>query len=469
MARELQVKVPRYEDAEVLGLPEHGRIFAITNSQRSKLACPKRWWFRFAEGLRPRSISAPLRYGRGWDLFLEDLNAWWMEHDTDYPGDGSACVWCGGQGRDLAAGWECEECGGTGSGPVARIAAEWRQELQDLALQARQQGWSLWTNPDEIEQQILTLERAAYGYLQRYGPQPPINVRIVAVKLQVAAPVLVPGSGRVYRPELYVVREADGSLRMARTGEAKNPALDVRKVKWPVYQVAELDRVAASRKTGALWVGEFKSSTSPRTYVENQEIDPQVVGYSWILRHVVDQGLLVEPAWSHRGGIEPGTPIAGFTYDCTSSNLQYDPKVLKSGKVSVAKNRTVPSWRFTGFCAEHGLDAGEYSEHIEALRRRFDGKLYVRDWGSLGPTDLKRYEVELYGIARRHLQGYRDAATAISGSDVAARFPRVAICRLPGGSCPYRGPCLEDGEQPREHYEIADPLRWDLQEETAHE
>ena len=38
--------------------------------------------------------------------------------------------------------------------------------------------------------------------------------------------------------------------------------------------------------------------------------------------------------------------------------------------------------------------------------------------------------------------------------------PRVPVCRLPGGSCPFKAPCFNDGPDVRQAFDVADGVRW---------
>ena len=52
------IEIPRYEDADLPGLPE--KAWVITNSERNAAACPKRHWFGYTEGLSPKETACLL-------------------------------------------------------------------------------------------------------------------------------------------------------------------------------------------------------------------------------------------------------------------------------------------------------------------------------------------------------------------------------------------------------------------------
>jgi hypothetical protein len=76
--------------------------------------------------------------------------------------------------------------------------------------------------------------------------------------------------------------------------------------------------------------------------------------------------------------------------------------------------------------------------------------------------------VELYAEAVR-LSGWRRAvvgtATGIGGTvaddeSVAEQWPRVPLCRTPGGSCPFTGICQQDSAEGRAVFERRPSVRW---------
>lgn len=489
----MRTYVPRYEG--VVGLPP--RSIAITNTQRARGHCPRRLWFSEIERLST-GTSIPMNYGRAWHACLEEVHRWWMLHDTRYDGDGHVCTGCGGRGDYNGAGPlrgdPCALCDGTGCGPILSF----RRALEEMCNSPA----ALYTR-EEVTDEVERLERAFEGWLRRYGRAPYKSHRVVAVEIPLARPILHPRNGKPFRPRMWFVREGD-SLRLAATGEVSGEialptGATIEKKWWPWYQVATLDCVLQHRRTGALYVGEFKSSASPSTLIEGLNVDPQTDGYCWVLEHAVERGFLDNA----RDG-----KVKGFVYDVTSSAHQRDPQPLKPTRVQqvdaegrplfiekgerkaeanlVNKGRrkawildaegepvlrspglsrdtrkTIPSWRYRDAVIAAGYDPADYSEEIEDLRTRVDSKLYVRDFGTVGAEPRARYAEEIYAEAARFAGLWRAAATATDMIDLNIAFPRVTVCRLPGGSCPYRGPCLNDGPDARAGYTVAEVQTWE--------
>lgn len=467
----MQLAVRRYEQ-EVRGLP--ARAVVLTNSERVTAACARRWWFSEVEGLRPRQVERPLRFGAAWAQLLDEVHRWWMQHDTPFPdGAEDRCAWCGGYG--------CERCaspadGAPGAGPVARTLRGW-QRLQREGATA-EEGW----NP---ERDAEALRRTLDGWFRSLGHRgPPDEYRVVGAEVAFAAPILTP-SGTPFAPVTWMVEHAPGQLRLARTGEARHPK--ARSVRWPWYQIGKLDALYQHRQTGDLMVWEGKTSGDPSGYLHGLSVDPQVPGYTWLVSH-------------HLQAYPGARRVAGYLYDVSSSAYQADPPLLKpepvrvldaNGEAVKAKGRnvyqldangeqilrspglsratsagTVPSWRFEAAIAQHGFDPAEYRDHVTRLQVEVDPRLYVREFGTVGQEAVTRYARELLGIARRLAQGRRDAALAVEG-DVDEAFPRTPVCRTGGARCPYRGPCLQDGPLARADFDLDVSMQWTINAEQA--
>ena len=57
----------------------------ITNSERTRSACPTRWLLSGPDRLLPVERVRPLAWGSAWHEWLEDVHRWWMAKDTEYP------------------------------------------------------------------------------------------------------------------------------------------------------------------------------------------------------------------------------------------------------------------------------------------------------------------------------------------------------------------------------------------------
>lgn len=463
----MRLTVPRY--AGVRGLP--ARAVTVSNSERTKFVCLRRGWFAYIERLKSGN-TRPRSFGNAWHSCVEDVHRYWMIHDSAYEGDGLECVWCGPDG--------CTECEGSELGPVAKYRAE---------LLAASLGDSALYTTDEVDGEIARLSCALDGYLRTYGREPYKSYKVIGVEVPLCRMITNPRSGRPYAPEMYYVREGR-ILRLAATGEVsgETPLPDGATTevhRWPWYQVAKLDCIIQHRTTGVIYVDEWKSSASPKTLIEGLNVDPQTDGYVWVLEDAIERGLF---------GLVRGE-VRGYLYDVTSSTPHRSPallapkpvkrlhpetgepwkvkgkwqylldddgaKIERTPGLSKATNKTIPSWRYEAAIAEHGFDPAEYREVVAHYRATVNPKLYQREFGSCGPEPRARYAEEIYASARQLADLYRKAARARDMVDVNVAFPRVPVCRLPGGACSYRGPCMADGEEARNNYEKAETQVWE--------
>ena len=102
---------------------------------------------------------------------------------------------------------------------------------------------------------------------------------------------------------------------------------------------------------------------------------------------------------------------------------------------------------------------------VDHAREHTDPKLYHREWGHFNMDQLRTYEVELWAEAVRIGRWLRNIAGTGHGlttqnDDVALNWPRVPICRQPGGYCSFIGPCLEDSDQARSSFDQRQQIRW---------
>ena len=232
-------------------------------------------------------------------------------------------------------------------------------------------------------------------------------------------------------------------------------------------------------------MGEHKSAASPTSRVQAVIVDPQLAGYVWAAGVALERGTL-----DHLG-LGRDCKVMGYRYDVTSNKYQPDPKMLKPEKVkalhpdtgepykvkgrwvylldgegqpvmrsalSTSRQAAVPTWRFRAAIDAHGLDPADYQDHLLDLAR-VDGKLYQRLNGTSGPEVGQRYARELWATAQKISTWRRRAATLTTQAERDLHFPRQPVC-MTGYGCPWRGPCLQDGELVRRDFDLAETQRW---------
>ena len=474
----MQPTIDRY--GSVTGLPEDGRFIPVTYSELSRLTCRRRFWFQQIEQLR--SMSTATERGSGWDVLVGDVYRWWIERDQPYRAAyAMTCPWCA-EGRQ-PDGSTCPTCEGTGDGVLARL----RDRYEDLRDEFDVTDW-------DPEYELERLARSLDGYLRWYEGGPLQTYRAIGSQVQLARAVLSPRTGQPYRTEAYLVRTergleyagtgalvADAALRksgvrpLPRTGAI---GAGVYTVTWPVYLLGTLDLLLRHRTTGAGWVADAKYTKAPDSYEASLAVDPQLPGYCWLLQpHLARFGL---------------SSVAGFGYDLTDSRHQNDPEPLKwrppsmeamkalaaereieipkglrksedlqallgitegHGGFSKARNQGVPSWRFRKAIRKAGLDVADYEDVLNEIEATLDSKLYRRIYAPFTQDDIDRFGAELFARAQVAVEARRLAARAETRSDLDVAFPRTPICAVPGGSCPFTGPCANDSPEARRGYD----------------
>lgn len=429
----MKIEIPRYGD--VWGLPSSGKCFVFSNSERQTAACPKKWWYRYVEGLSTPESQA-MRLGTAWHSISEDIDEWHKRTESDYEtGNLYVCAFC----VDSDDPSSCDRCEGTRLGPVNRTGRGWQSLVVEGVI-----------TPEELSAAVQKLEDMAIGYLNRYGRGPMRQNCVIATELGIAREVLKP-DGKQFKPIMYIVEEIDGSSRIAGSGEVANPDSvtgTIKKVRWPWYQVGRLDGVIRNRFSGDYYIKEVKSSSAPASKIRNLHNDPQHVGYAWLLQAYIEGGQL-----------EPGE-VKGTLYDVASTATHSKPQLLKNGTLSKAKNKNFPSWAYREEVMRLGLPMEDYADYIQDLAARVDPKLYLRERPVFNAAEIRRYGNEVYSFVVETSARWRAAAKAESLDDIDVAFARVPLCRMPGGFCSYTEPCSQDGEDVRRNFKISDQIVW---------
>lgn len=469
----LRTFIDRYP--HVLGLPADGKYIVFSNSDASKLACDRLFYFSQVEQLKHRG-TARMDFGNAWDTLVEELYQWWKATDAPYPVSGlHRCVWCSGEGIP-DGGDACEPCAGTGRSIVERAMS-----IFDNAVYGNEQTMS----QEEWNEICETLLRVAQGYIHRYEGGPLQSMRVIDTQVSLARAIANPITGKPFRGQMLLEKQGDGWI-LARAGAVQRAGrgeVELKKVNWPWFQVGKLDLLVATRRDDVAWVIDAKASSQPTRYQNGMEVDPQLPGYCWLL----------EPHLEHFGL----KGIGGFQYDVVHSKYQPDPKELVwkppsmekmkemaaergltikaktsqeyqdalgitpgHGGFSVAQNAGVPSWRFRWALKEAGLDEAPYAEHIAFCEQHVDPNLYMRPWQKIGPDHWRRYSAEVFSKAVKMNLLRKAGAAATTGVQIDMSFPRTPVCMAPGGSCGYTQVCAQDGVEPRSAFKQLPGQSW---------
>jgi len=471
----MRTRIARYD--EVLGLPKDGKYIVFSNSDASKLACDRMFYFSQVEQLKHRG-TARMDFGNAWDVVVEEIYQWWGAKDAPYPMAGlSRCVWCSGSGE--VGGQECAVCHGSGD-PIIKEAMEiFSTALYGDATHNPTMSQEEW---NEIHD---TLCRVAEGYIHRYEGGPLQGSRVIGTQVSLARAIVHPVTGKPFRGQM-LLESAGGEWILARAGAVERAArgdVETRKVNWPWFQVGKLDLLTATRRDAMAWVVDAKASSQPTRYQNGMEVDPQLPGYCWLL----------EPHLEHFGL----KGIGGFMYDVAHSKYQADPKELTwkppsmeklkemaaqqgltikaktsqeyqdalgitpgHGGFSVAQNAGVPSWRFRWALEKAGLDEAPYAEYLSFCEQHVDPGLYMRPWQKIGKDHWERYSAEIFAKAAKMNLLRKAGAMATMNVQIDMSFPRTPVCLSPGGSCGYTQVCAQDGEEPRSAFQRLPGQSW---------
>ena len=293
----------------------------------------RRWFYTEGLGLQSSSSMA-MNMGRWGHVGFEALFVYYMMTDMPVPAKwDTECPLCtvmrdvddaplvgrmypGPPPNRVVPEYEetnCPVCAGTGLGIVALAQSEAEADLMGT--------------DDEIEipKCETRLHRMLTGYIEKYGAFPFKQWRVVDVEVAVAAPVISPRSGKVYRSRVPVTQTEDG-WRIARNDDP------FELVSMPWYQIGRLDAVLQHRESGDLLVHEFKTSGNPLQFTRDLHLDTQIPGYTRLLMRLatLDGGMRYSLNRDDDGKIIPAR-VQGYQYDVVGSAWYSEPYRLKSG------------------------------------------------------------------------------------------------------------------------------------------
>ena len=416
-----RINIPRYDAETIQGLPKSGYCITFTQSEVKTIMCPRKWLYSHVHAIEYDGDARPLRFGSAFHAIMEDLHRWFAYEDTTFPLDQyleGKCLHCEGKGCDL-----CVE----GDNMLTQTIKEWEQFVGEGKM-----------DPKQYADDLTTLRIVLSGYLRRWGLEPDQNYKVVGVELQLAMPVVHPVSGDQFKSTVHLVDEGD-KYRLAGPGEASDEDLKVKTtVGMPWYFIGKMDALMQHRKNGSLMIREHKTSGSPRSYLSKMEIDPQIPSYSNLVKYNLENGTLelVKPI------MEP-TFKGDLQIDLAYSGKLYEPKVLKSGKLSTAKAKIL-SFVYEDKVRELGLPMEDYEDFIESLMYKVDHELFIREQDRTSESELKRNQAEFYAFAAQLAGRRRSAAEATCVEDLDIAAPRMPVCMMGGGFCSYKGVCSSD-------------------------
>lgn len=505
---------PRYTASKTLGMPK--ACMVITNSERKTMACGRKWFLTYGLGLKQRPGMA-LRFGRAWDDVQGLIMEWYKEMKCALTLDGLfVCEACGMEDP------ECHVCDGTGAGPLQRVlsqmdAAEDAKaaihgadpEYPDLRERVERvaDGWirtygeSFARDFDVLATQV---EIAVPITSPKTGGIYKSKVPVVAVEdgWEMASAETDPGDVthvtmpwyQLVKLDAVVRRRSNGMLHTWETKSSASPESFSRDVlldtQLPGYErglryaTAVLDAFQGSGVDGWIWDVSCSKMQSDPKRLEDGSLSTdgrqRVPSWRWagalddegisgspededravakLVERISEQGLAIEDGTAEverlvqaakeapRG--KDGAP-ARAARDEAKVNLRGLKEQLRGLKKEVKAHERLANLLRKPQEAAEGLDP----------------QLYKRVWGHFTDDDLFAYEVELFGDAQRIAAWIRNlpgtsAAPVTMNVDVALHWPRVPICRQPGGYCPMTSICLNDSDEARLNFDAGERPRW---------
>ena len=395
-----------------------GLVMAFTNTERMNFACPRLWTYQHMENFTTPQKAGALTYGIVWHSILEEILEEIKETDL-------ICT----EQRLLEI---LDE----------RLLPLIEEEFlssggEELLHQAISFG-----NVADIEQRIrnciIGWRISWVSLLERF--------KIVEVEIPLTAPVLDPRGNIAYFPT-YITAD-EGFWRPSRMGEAFLAELK----DLPYYKVGKIDVLLEDRETGDLWICDHKTTSSPAMFENGITYDVQLPSYASLLDWEIKNGYL---------GYLKGKSIAGVIYDISHSKVSGIPDLLKSGKLSKAKNAGVTSWIYAKAIEHYGLPPSEYKDHLVYLKNNADPKKNYQRFYYLSPEDIDRCADEDYGLdAEMSIRRFELAEiipdNIIQFNSIAYRYP---VCQK-YGNCRFSTFCLANTPPTDIMLERDDSIKW---------
>lgn len=200
---------------------------------------------------------------------------------------------------------------------------------------------------------------------------------------------------------------------------------------------ARMDRVVGIKGKHDLYILDYKTGSSASTG-KSFELNDQVTGYADIYWRLTSE-----------------LPF-GIIFEHLLKKIPEDPRILKNGSLSTAKNQNTMPWQYEAKMKEMGLMKSK--EHLECLyaleAQGFDG-YFEREMTQRNVEQVLAFEKHLYFI-------YQDMLAVVA--DPRKAYPNPSSFRCP--RCPFLSVCMamDDGsdyEHLIETQYVVDPIkRW---------
>ena len=405
----------RYEESE--RIRNLGFVMPFSNTERMNFACPRLWTYSYVQNYNTDEKGEALSYGIIWHKLLEEILKLAQKQDRLM---------------------DEKELNEYISDNLGNIIEKYYLEMDEEILNQNNLSGRTQDFFERIENAIIGWHRSWNEFMEQF--------KILDVEMVVCAPVLDP-LGNIAKFPIYIIEEED-YIRPARIGESLKSKL----INIPFYKVGKIDVLVQDRNTGDLWICDHKTSSSPSQYENMIAYDVQLPSYASLLEHEIMEGKLQHLQ---------GNRIAGVIYDIAHSKIKGIPELLKSGKLSKAKNSGMTSWIMEAAIEKYGLSRREYSDHITYLINNTDKKRNYQRYFHLSQEDMDRCTDEDYGIAftmatkRRQLVEISEDSI-VDFNAISYRYP---ICQK-YGNCRFSSFCLANNQPSVIMMEQVDIIKW---------
>jgi len=368
----------RYEDE--LRIQKLGACWLFSQSQMKDHGCKRKWSYSHVIGIDEDSTSGALLYGVGWHVIMEHALLRIMNNDK--------CI--------------TEEEGLEYCETVARDYLN--SEYDNLPMEEiYKQEW--------IEETIERYKRGIIGWVKHWD-RVHKEYQVVAVEKTLVAPIIDPNTKDIYKPRSKFVLEKDYLYPCG-----INDKGDIIDLEMPYYKIGRADAIVVKRGTKSLFILDHKTTSQPKTYSKKLTFDMQLASYCALLNYEMIEGEL-KHLKDHI--------ISGVIWDLCHSKIPSRPSLLKSGKLSQAKNKTMPSWIFEEAIQHYELDREEYIDHLNDLKVT-DHNYFQLLEVSVSYKDMHRAYLEDYATAKS-MHETRINLYHCSDIEFNYKAPRYPIC-----------------------------------------
>ena len=389
----------RYQDCQ--RIKDLGMVVPFTNSERMNFACPRLWTLSNVECFDEDHHSDAITYGTIWHSFLEMILLEMRDNDSTLSEERLLQI------------------------VDTQLKSFIENELIEIGGDGYLQEYIMFDKLDDV---FVRIRNGVIGWMVSWVSVMD-DYRILEIELPIAAPV-IDQFGDIARFDFFVVNEGE-FLRPACSSEA----VTAQKMRLPFWKVGKADVLLECRRTGDLWVCDHKTTSVPSSFDSAIPYDIQLPSYAYLLQYEIEKGALTK---------YKGKKIGGIFYDIVKSNISSQPKLLKKGGLSKAKNSGVCSWVYKQAVLKHKLPMSEYRNHITFLKNNVDARHFLHRFLHLTPSDLDRCSAEDYAIAsqiakkRSELVNINKYSYKADFNVIAYRFP---LCQR-YGNCRFSSICI---------------------------